>query len=84
MRRAGNWLVVSFRPNARPFHALASTLLNHLEPQTSGEAKLQKIENLAARLRKANSLRNFAGDIVKRNPIFSRKACGRVQVRAIL
>ncbi|GAA6620367.1 hypothetical protein [Scytonema sp. NUACC26] len=37
---------------------IASTLLNHLEPQTSGEAKLQKIENLVAQLQEANSLRD--------------------------
>ncbi|GAA6620366.1 CHAT domain-containing protein [Scytonema sp. NUACC26] len=68
LRRAGNYIVASFRPSSRPFHALASTLLNHLEPQTSGEAKLQKIENLAAQLQAANSLRDVAGDIVRRNP----------------
>ncbi|MBW4498751.1 MAG: AAA family ATPase [Scytonema hyalinum WJT4-NPBG1] len=68
LRRAGNWLVASFRPSSRPFYALASTLVNHLEPQISGDAKLQKIEDLVAQLQSANSLQNVAGDITTRNP----------------
>ncbi|VAW34605.1 High-affnity carbon uptake protein Hat/HatR [hydrothermal vent metagenome] len=50
LRQQGNWLVVTFRPGERPFHALAAVLMPHLDPMLSKVDQLAETKNLANRL----------------------------------
>ncbi|MCA9955944.1 MAG: hypothetical protein KC434_14540, partial [Anaerolineales bacterium] len=50
LRQQGEWLVLKFRPGERPFHALASVLLPHLDPTLSVVDQLAETKKLAARL----------------------------------
>ncbi|WP_420632137.1 WD40 repeat domain-containing protein [Candidatus Leptofilum sp.] len=50
LRQQGKWLVVKFRPGERPFHALASVLLPHLDPTLSKVDQLAETKKLATRL----------------------------------
>ncbi|MCH7586829.1 MAG: hypothetical protein IIC78_02150 [Chloroflexi bacterium] len=47
LRREGKWLITSFRPGNRPFHALAAALISRLEPQLSETDRLVETNKLA-------------------------------------
>jgi WD40 repeat protein/class 3 adenylate cyclase len=55
LRAEGDWLIASVRPGSHPFHALASILLNLLEPD------LDETDRLLASQKLANGL--FAGEV---------------------
>ncbi len=50
LRGEGGWLVASFRPGRRPFHALAGALINLLEPELSETERLVETGKLAKAL----------------------------------
>ncbi|MFQ5793664.1 MAG: trypsin-like peptidase domain-containing protein [Candidatus Bipolaricaulia bacterium] len=47
LHHEGSWLIASFHPGSRPFHALAATLLPLLEPEMSETDRLVETRKLA-------------------------------------
>jgi len=67
LKRQGNWRIASFRPKARPFHALATALIPLLEPQLqSGMKQMQATRKLTDELRnETDALRDVIELITK-------------------
>lgn len=64
LRQISNWVVITFRPSSKPFHAFANALLNHLEPQMSGITRRREIRNLVSDLRsEEDCLRDVIDDM---------------------
>ncbi|MCB8978490.1 MAG: WD40 repeat domain-containing protein [Ardenticatenaceae bacterium] len=73
LRQQGEWLVLKFRPGERPFHALASVLLPHLDPTLSVVDQLAETKKLASRLQAGElTLADILPSILEQQPVNSR------------
>ncbi|KAF3888330.1 MULTISPECIES: nSTAND1 domain-containing NTPase [Nostocales] len=67
LRQEGHWRIVSFRPGAKPFHALAAALISQQELQIQSD-QLEEITQLADYLRhEENSLHFVLQTILRKN-----------------
>ncbi len=71
--KLGSWTIITFRPGAHPFQALAAAFVTTLQPEMGEVDQLAEIGKLAALLRSGNlSVRDLAGHVVLRAPANSR------------
>ncbi len=69
LRREADRLITSFRPGARPFHALAAALVPALEPHMSETERLIEIRRLAEALERGDlGLSEVAARILQKSP----------------
>ena len=69
LRREADWLMASFRPGARPFPALAASLVPTLEPHMSETERLVEIRRLAEALERGDlSLSEVVARILQKSP----------------
>ncbi|UCG24092.1 MAG: hypothetical protein JSW55_18520 [Chloroflexota bacterium] len=69
LRQQGNWLITSFRPGSRPFHALAGALIPHLEPDLSKTDQMVQINKLAEALKNGDlALIDVVNNILQDQP----------------
>jgi WD40 repeat protein len=66
LRREKRWLIVSLRPESRPFHALATALISVLGPPPSPTKRLIEAKNLAQELSDGSiTLQDIVEDVVQ-------------------
>lgn len=71
LRYQGHWLILSFRPGAHPFRALAATLIPWLEGELSETVQLIEIRRLAQALTQGElSLAEVLVRILEKNPSY--------------
>ncbi|MEG4207737.1 CHAT domain-containing protein [Microcoleus sp. Pol7_A1] len=69
LRKAGNWLIESFRPGKNPFFPLASALVRQLEPEAGETQQLREAVALAGDLQNGKiTLQQVVSRILERNP----------------
>ena len=69
LRREADWLIISFRPGARPFQALAAALVPMLEPHMSETERLIEIRRLAEAWERGDlSLSEVVARILQKSP----------------
>ncbi|MBI3302337.1 MAG: AAA family ATPase, partial [Deltaproteobacteria bacterium] len=69
LHHEGSWLIASFRPGDRPFHALAAALMPLLEPQMSQADRPSEIGKLAGQLQQGDrTLQDVLEHIAQQNP----------------
>jgi DNA-binding SARP family transcriptional activator len=69
LRQQGNWLITTFRPGSRPFHALAAALIPYLEPDLSKTDQMVQTNNLAEALQNGDvALIDVVNNILQDQP----------------
>ncbi|NES18387.1 MAG: tetratricopeptide repeat protein [Symploca sp. SIO3E6] len=67
LRKEGNWLIESFRPEKQPFNQLAAALVHQLEPELGKSDRINKAINLANTIRQ-HGFTYVLSEILKEHP----------------